>query len=109
MSATLTPAEVLARKFSELLRSRLNAHEMAVVIEWNKMVQYDNTCASHDFLDANEIMYSAMRSCGHELWTEVDTDGQPTDKAVNAGMIEGSRELWNAAWRHAKFHGFNFN
>lgn len=51
-----------------------------------------NTCASHDWCDANMAMDEAIRSFG--------LDPLPPDR--DGGMSQAMTDLWNAAWESAQ-------
>ena len=82
--------ERVAREFATILR------EWATDEQWQTMridnsrrkgTPLDNTCASHDYCDANEAMMMAFeRVTGREPSLQSDDDTR----------------LWNAAWRSAK-------
>lgn len=88
----MTDIETLANAFGRVLRTWLDASEMATVIQRNRTPEYGRyICASHDFCDANMAMAQAfMEAFGREP----DVDG---DEDV---------ALWNAAWSLAKANDF---
>lgn len=70
---TTIAAESLATKFSELLRAELGAAKMKEVVKRNRKSHAKGSCASHDFCDANMVMYAAGIALG--AWTEdIDTE-----------------------------------
>jgi hypothetical protein len=80
----------LAMQFSRELHGQLTSKQMREVLRRNREEASTDICHSHDFLDANEVMYAA--------WKQVigrDTDFGDADTA-----------LWNAAWDLAKQYDF---
>ena len=82
---TLDPRLVarIAFRFDSHLRHELSAGDYEEVCHRNAVAAESgdlNTCASHDFCDANMVMCDAMMDCGQT----------PDDDAC--------RDLWNAAW-----------
>lgn len=76
--------ETIARTFSELLKADISESDMTDIIESN--IANTETCATHDYVDANVYMMQAMRVNGIEF------DAQD----------EQHRKLWTDAWNHAK-------
>jgi hypothetical protein len=91
--------EVVAREFSRILASQLTAAEMAEVISRNARPDYadTNSCASHDFCDANMVMDEAFNNLGIAV-----PYGENWDTPQRAQSVA----LWNAAWDLAKAHNF---
>ncbi len=87
-----TPSTVtaLARAFARGLRRDLTPALLAEIDAANAAAS-DDTCASHDYVDANEVMDGAFA-------------------AVMGRAFNGDRDddcaLWNAAWAEAKATGF---
>ena len=52
----------LAEKFAEMLRSEVGDYNIALINHLNKKYD-DNSCASHEILDANVVMSEAFESC----------------------------------------------
>lgn len=87
-------AERIARTFSELLLDEIGPADLTTVNKRNRMnPDYDETdsCASHDFCDANVLMVEAFQAHG-----------------VPADHTEEHLELWNVAWETAIAHEFWF-
>lgn len=87
---TASRAELLAHAFTVRLRDNLTAEEMEEVRVRNRDL-YDGTdvCATHDFLDANEVMAVAFK----------DVVGRDSEDGEDA-------QLWNTAWDIAKSREF---
>lgn len=82
----------LAETFSKLMREALTVEEFEAVNIRNFSHHYrESSCASHDFIDANEVMIEALSEHGI-------TDINSADFALT--------DLINAAWLHAKRHHF---
>ncbi len=87
-----TPSTVtaLARAFARGLRRDL-APALLAEIDTANAAAADDTCASHDYVDANEVMDGAFA-------------------AVMGRAFNGERDddcaLWSAAWSQAKAAGY---
>ncbi len=79
----------VADQFKIILRVWLTEDELSAVVAENAR-RDDNTCASHDYCDANMAMDEALQSFDVEISDEDD-------------LIE----LFNSAWDLAKKEGFN--
>jgi hypothetical protein len=79
-AAPLPTVADLAKRFDAVLREWLTADEYNEVLRLNRTEEYDRSCASHNFCDANVAMMETMLALG-----------------VNADS-EGGRRLFNAAW-----------
>jgi hypothetical protein len=79
--------ERLAEKFVELLRRDLTPRELRQIRILNAHTEYENACATHDFLDANMTMLEAWVSLGYG---EID--------AASAA----DATLWSKAWDLAR-------
>ena len=79
----------LAREFAELLRDYLTAEQIAAVDATNAE-RKDNTCASHDYCDANEVMIEAFHLTFGRDYTGDDYD----------------TDIVNEAWSEAKAKGY---
>lgn len=80
-------AHAIAVAFAREVRAELLPLELRLVTDRNR-VRRGNTCATHDFCDANELMERAFAACN-----------------VVTTMAEGAA-LWDAAWdlaRRAEF------
>ena len=91
MTATTTnTVAALARAFTVGLRNQLSEKVLAE-IDAENAARGDNSCASHDWLDANEVMADAFAAVtGHAPSARSDAD---------AGLM-------NAAWGRAKAAGY---
>jgi hypothetical protein len=93
---SMTPtAETLALKFSQGLRLCLSAEEMAEVVRLNLDEDSLGICHSHDFCDANMVLYEVFMQYG---MNPVGEDG-----------LERWGDLWDRTWNMAKAAGFNTN
>lgn len=81
----------LAVEFSFILREWLTEEEMKEVIRKNATVEYLDSCASHDYCDANMAMSEAFTNVIIKAFDLQD------DEAV---------ELFNAGWTVAQLHNF---
>ncbi|HTE06695.1 MAG TPA: hypothetical protein VK824_10900 [Planctomycetota bacterium] len=81
--------ESLARAFAVGLRRQLAPKALATIDEAN--AGSDEVCASHEWLDASDVMDSAFMAVMHRAFY-VDN--------------EADMALWQAAWRHARMVGF---
>jgi hypothetical protein len=84
----LSEPEKIARVFSALLAADLGYPTMEEIVGTN-YGSADDTCASHDYCDANVYMMSAFVLTGHEA--------DPSDL---------DEELWSAGWDNAKANKF---
>ena len=84
--------QALALEFSHGLRSELSLHEMRLVIQRNRVQFSPNICHSHDFCDANMVLYAVFLQ--HEM-----------DVADEGGMDRWG-ELWDQVWNMAKAEEF---
>ena len=79
----------LAKAFSTLLKSILTQDELQEVIILNK--DNDGCCHTHDYVDANMVMFEAFRSVyGHDMCMSNSTH----------------YELFNIGWHIAKESNF---
>jgi hypothetical protein len=82
----------LAIDFSDGLKACLTAAQMRECVDRNKAEPVDSdVCHSHDYCDANMVMFEAFQST---FGREPDTDNGP------------DLELWNDAWEIAKAASF---
>jgi hypothetical protein len=79
-----SPSEVAAR-FDAVLREWLTAGDYAEMLRRNRNPEYKDSCASHDFTDANMAMCEAMGQLG------IETDNMAEDGPT--------ARLWDAAWQ----------
>lgn len=87
--------ERLAREFSKQLRQSIGEAAVQKVNALNAL-ETGNACHSHDFIDANEVMLSAMSEIG------VAPDG------FNEALVNDEKRLalWDRAWTMAKANRF---
>ena len=82
-------ARELAQAFVRQLRDNISFGEFIEMRKRNAKPEYRGCCASHDFIDANEVMASAF----HEVvGRDVNCDEERS----------GDVALWNEAWDMAK-------
>jgi len=80
----------LARAFVRQLEANIEADQFEQVRKRNATTEYaGNVCASHDFIDANEVMASAFNEV---IGRDVNCDEEQS----------GDVALWNKAWDIAK-------
>jgi hypothetical protein len=82
--------EVVAKKFSEILKDWLTQKQMAEVVKRNKAEVNEQVCHSHDFCDPNMAMWEAVESEFGKL------------NVLN----EDALELMNRSWDIAKANNF---
>lgn len=90
-----------AREFVRLLKRDLTPEQWREVQQTNEQHARDGdgACASHDFLDANEVMEEAAINVGWML------PGDSVAKLADAGspeIADGIASAWNDAWDLAK-------
>lgn len=89
----MTPtAAILALEFSRGLLACLGPETMRVVVERNRMETSQSCCHTHDFCDANMVLYEVFLRHG-------------MDPATEEGM-ERHGALWDQAWNLAKSQEF---
>lgn len=89
--ATAITAERLAEEFAAVLLVSIGPDNMREVIARNQSAADPMTCASHDFCDANMLMFKALQNL--------------TDKPLDPETIcadSANADLWNRAWAIAK-------
>jgi hypothetical protein len=77
----------LANEFVRRLKECLTEDEILAIRRRNSTPEYKDSCASHDFIDANMVMSDAFE---HVIGHEMDADS-------GADAL-----MWNAAWDIAK-------
>ena len=77
--------------FAYYLRAELSDDEMASVRARNATAEYAGCCASHDHLDANEVMLTAF----------AEIMGRGPDP-LRGAQADADEALWNAAWDYAR-------
>ncbi len=85
-----TIAERVAKRFAALMCAQLGAMKLLEIDFRNAVERNPEVCHSHDFIDANVVMYDAMRHEGVSTWLQ--------DEAAMA--------IWNNAWNLVKECGF---
>ncbi len=75
----------LARRFAKHLLDVVGLDDLRKIDRKNTTPDYSSACASHDYCDANMVMFAAF---GRLPKTEADY------------------EAWNDAWNTCHFHGF---
>ena len=93
MSESFDRPHALAVRFAQLLLSALGMKTMHEIDRRNATGPKDS-CASHDFCDANMVMESA--------YIEIHGHSSLSDDGVN----NDNTARWNAAWRYATNSGF---
>lgn len=84
--------KTLAREFSEGLHAYLTHAQMQAVVERNRAETAPGACHSHDFCDANIVLYEVF------LWHGMDP--------VAEGGMDLYGALWDQAWNLAKARDF---
>lgn len=89
----MTPtAAILALEFSQGLHACLGPEKMMMVVEHNRVETAPSSCHSHDFCNANMVLYEVFLQHG-------------IDPATEEG-IELHGALWDRAWNLAKSREF---
>jgi len=83
----------VASAFSRLVREVLTEGELAQVRHLNATPEYQGTCATYDFVDADLLMHEAMLSQGGG------------DISARVGESDATA-IWSAAWDRAQAAGF---
>jgi hypothetical protein len=81
-----------ALEFSQELRDCLSPEQMAEVVECNRIETIRGVCHSHDFCDANMVLYAVFMR--HDV-DPVSEDG-----------MERHGALWHQAWNLAESRAF---
>lgn len=85
----------LSGKFSRLLNDYVSTDELNEITRLNDTPEYAGLCASHNYLDANEVMGEAFKAV---FGRDIDLQNPK------------ETELWGAAWDQSKFYLFrNFD
>ena len=84
----------IASEFKDCMAETLQSEELQAIDAENRKRSVE-TCASHDYCDANMVMNEAFERLELEVFGE--------DK-----MSEETAVLWNDAWSLAKSEGFYF-
>ena len=89
----MTQASNIGEVFAYYLKAALSDDEMSFVRARNATPMYADCCASHDYLDANEVMLTAF----------VEIMGRDPAFLTDGGAeAEADCALWDAAWDHAR-------
>jgi len=89
----MTPTvETLALEFSQGLRSYLTDEQMAEVVRRNRAEPSPSICHSHDYCDANMVLYAVFMKYGMN--------------PVEEGGMDRWDDLWDHAWNMAKASEF---
>lgn len=80
---------IVAHAFASLLGEALTDAQWKEMLERNRDEKQSGICHSHDYLDANEVMSSAVQLLGFKIY---DDKGE---------MLDSTLAIWNAAWRYA--------
>jgi hypothetical protein len=86
--------ELVAEKFSRLLRDYLEPEQMVEVEDHDD----PNTCKSHEYLDANMVMDEAMQ----------DVTGDAFNLDCSRDEQNNETKLINRAWKLAREENFAF-
>jgi hypothetical protein len=89
----MTEATNIGEAFAAHLKMELSSDGMAEVRALNATPAYADCCASHDFLDANEVMLTAFQDIMGRDAAFLDGEGAEAD---------ADEALWNAAWDYAR-------
>jgi len=84
--------ETLALEFSQGLHAYMTPEQMKTVVERNRCEARSGICHSHDFCDANMILYEVFMKYGMN----------PADE----GGMDRHGDLWDQAWSLAKSREF---
>ena len=85
-------ADAIALEFSQELRDCLSPEQMTEVVERNRTETIRGVCHSHDFCEANMVLYAVVMRHG-------------IDPVSEEGM-ERHGALWDQAWNLAKSREF---
>lgn len=88
----------LAGQFADVIHDWTTPEQFEEIKKRNRE-RRDLTCATHDFVDANEAMAQAFKQAfGRDPWMAIDLEaGQCTEVELQADA-----DMWNAAWNQAK-------
>lgn len=84
--------DTLAREFSEGLHAYLTEEQMQAVVERSRVETAAGACHSHDFCDANMVLYEVVLRHGMD--------------PVAEGGMDLYDALWDQAWSLAKARDF---
>lgn len=85
-------ADTLALEFSQGLHARLTPEQISEVIERNRNEEDISVCHSHDFCDANMVLYKVFKKYG-------------MDVATQRGLQKWA-DLWASVWALARAREF---
>lgn len=80
--------EILAKEFSEALKSQLSEDEMREIVQRNRAETHPRICHTHDFCDTNMVLLKVFKRHGMDVADE--------------GGTERWGRLWDDAWNKAK-------
>lgn len=83
----MSDIETLARYFRALVSATFDSETLAEIDARNALPRYTGCCATHDFCDANSLMYGAFCAL---MFREPNTES------------DSDCALWNAAWDAAR-------
>lgn len=72
----------LSETFSRIVRDEL-AEDLTEIVRRNRLTEYEHSCATHDYCDANMLM--------HDAFVEVQGHDLDASSAMDT-------HLWNDAW-----------
>jgi hypothetical protein len=84
--------DTLALEFSQGLHAYLTPVQMSEVVERNRNEEDNSVCHSHDFCDANVVLYDVFKKYG-------------IDVATQRGLSKWA-DLWACAWALARAREF---
>lgn len=87
-AARSAEVELLAKEFSEVLKSRLSSDEMREVLHRNRTEANPSICHSHDFCDTNMVLHEVLMRRGMDIADE--------------GGHDRWGGLWDDVWNKAK-------
>ena len=80
--------ELLAKEFSEALKSQLSEVEMNEIVRRNRAETAPRICHTHDFCDTNMVLHEVFMKHGMDI--------------VEEGGLDRWGQLWDDAWNKAK-------
>lgn len=88
----------VAKEFARLIREYIPGERLAHVVLLNR-TGHPSECATHTYLDANEVMAEAFQRCG--ICPPAVVEDAPED------LKDRQNAVWNAAWTMAKRADFS--
>lgn len=80
--------EMLAKEFSEALKSKMTGDEMREIVRRNRAETHPRICHTHDFCDTNMVLLEIFKKYGMDI-------------ADEGGTVRWGH-LWDDAWNRAK-------